>query len=93
MKKAYLKKEMKKLYVETVAKAAAIVIAAEPEKDEDADYITEALKDIACQKSTNNDLYDALCKEIPSLEEMISKEDFTSLMQLKIKETLDKLHY
>ena len=91
MKKAYFKKEFKKLYVEMVTKAAVMVINAEPETEEDGLYILNSAKDIAAQKSTNNDLYDALSKELPDFSEKISKEDFTSLMQAKLKEMFDSI--
>ena len=93
MKKAHFKKEFKKLYVEMVTKAAVMVIESEPETEEDGFYILNTVKDIAAQKSTNNDLYDALTKELPDFSENISKEDFTSLMQAKLKEMFDSIEH
>jgi len=91
MKKAYFKKEFKKLYVEMVTKAAVMVINAEPETEEDGLYILNTVKDIAAQKSTNNDLYDALIKELPDWSEYLSKEDFTTLMQARLKDVFDNI--
>ena len=89
MKKALLKKELRKLYVETVSRTVNMVIDAEPVSEEDGVYIVNALKEIALQKSVNGEIYDILVQEHPDLKESISKEDFIMLVKTKIQETFD----
>lgn len=89
MKKALLKKELKKLYVETVTRTVSMIFDAEPVSEEDGVYIVNALKDIALQKSANSEIYDALVQEHPDLKEFMSKEDFIMLVKTKIQETFD----
>lgn len=89
MKKALLKKELKKLYVDTVTRTVSMIIDAEPESEEDSVYIINALKDITLQKSANSEIYDALVMEHPELKELMPKEDFIMIVKTKIQENFN----
>lgn len=86
MKKAYFKKECKKLFIETCAKALQMTTECEISTEEDALYCLEAFKSIISQKSTCGELYDVCVSNVPEYKEFISKEDFTELVQAKCKE-------
>lgn len=90
MKKALLKKELKKLYIETVSRTVNMIIDAEPESEEDSVYIISTLKDIALQKSANREICDAIIMEHPDLKELFSKEELIMTIRTQIQEIFDK---
>lgn len=85
MKKALLKKELKKLYIETITRAVNLIYDAEPVSEKDGVYIVNALKEIALQKSLNSEIYDILVQDHPEFKELISKEDFITIVKTKIQ--------
>lgn len=91
MKKTYLKKEIKKIYIETVAKIVQITVEAGVENEEDALYIIEAFKAVATQKTTCNELYDALVELVPEYKDAVPKEVFAELVQIKAKDTFENI--
>lgn len=94
MKKAYLKKELKGLYIDTVVRATLMALNSDLKSTEDTGYIVYTLVDIAGQRSTNEKLYDELMAKMPKdkiSEDFPSKKDFVDLLQESMKDIKEQM--